>query len=220
MGGGGEKSAGYSVSHPKKIYDCRLSTILCCIHLYTTSVSYTSYGAAWTQRSSSRSEQWVCVHSLMLSLAWKWIRWCWNQRRTCLATNGLWKVNMLPNTTLPYLLDFKLGHIISAAPDKHSVISFAFSHGKSSVWSQIQRCTGWNFEWKSWREPPPSNPGNATVFSYPKAIVSADRWWQLLVNNPLSEQVVAIVIDEVHCVYKWWGRISKLNSVWLAIKCQ
>ena len=41
------------------------------------------------------------------------------------------------------------------------------------------------------------------LYSCPETIISADRWRQMLLKTPLSEQVVAVVIDEAHCVYKW-----------------
>ena len=41
------------------------------------------------------------------------------------------------------------------------------------------------------------------LFSAPEAIVSSVRWRELLLQEPLSRQVVAVVVDEAHCVYKW-----------------
>ena len=39
-------------------------------------------------------------------------------------------------------------------------------------------------------------------FSAPEAIVDSECWRETLLK-PLCHQVVAIVINEAHCVYKW-----------------
>ena len=41
------------------------------------------------------------------------------------------------------------------------------------------------------------------LYTSPEAVIGVDRWRRMLAENPLSEQVVAVVIDEAHCVYKW-----------------
>ena len=41
------------------------------------------------------------------------------------------------------------------------------------------------------------------LFTAPEAIVSSSKWKQLLLEPPLYNQVVALVVDEAHCVYKW-----------------
>ena len=41
------------------------------------------------------------------------------------------------------------------------------------------------------------------LFSAPEAVVSSARWRELLLQEPLSRQIVAVTIDEAHCVYKW-----------------
>ena len=40
-------------------------------------------------------------------------------------------------------------------------------------------------------------------FSVPEAVVVSDRWRQLLLTSPLNNQIVTLVVDECHCVYKW-----------------
>ena len=40
-------------------------------------------------------------------------------------------------------------------------------------------------------------------FSSPEAIAVAENWRQKLLTPPLSSRVVAIVVDEAHCVSKW-----------------
>ena len=41
------------------------------------------------------------------------------------------------------------------------------------------------------------------LYSAPEAIVSSVQWKQLLLVPPLSKCVVAVAVDEAHCVYKW-----------------
>lgn len=43
---------------------------------------------------------------------------------------------------------------------------------------------------------------HSLLFSAPEAL-ACDRWRQLLMEAPLSNQVVAIAIDEAHCVSQW-----------------
>ncbi len=58
------------------------------------------------------------------------------------------------------------------------------------------------------------------LFSAPEAIISSDRWRDILTEEPLCHQVVAIAVDEAHCVYKWgskfrpsYTRIHELRSL-------
>ncbi len=39
--------------------------------------------------------------------------------------------------------------------------------------------------------------------SSPEALIHSDHWRDLLIDEPLCKQVVALAIDEVHCVYEW-----------------
>ncbi len=41
------------------------------------------------------------------------------------------------------------------------------------------------------------------LYSCPEAIVAGQRWKQFLLEPSLSDTVVAVAVDEVHCVYKW-----------------
>ena len=113
----------------------------------------------------------------------------------------------------PYMFDFKLGRI-SAASFKRSIIVIV-SPLLSLMIDQVT-------DLKSRGVQAAILSGNHDVdpsfiatesdvkegkyshlYSCPETIVSADRWRQMLADKPLSEQVVAIVIDEAHCVYKW-----------------
>ena len=42
------------------------------------------------------------------------------------------------------------------------------------------------------------------LFSAPEAIVGTDKWKNMLLDSPVSKQIVAIAVDEAHCVYKWY----------------
>lgn len=41
------------------------------------------------------------------------------------------------------------------------------------------------------------------LFSAPEALLNSDRWRHMLIQPPLCHQVVAVAVDEAHCVYKW-----------------
>lgn len=41
------------------------------------------------------------------------------------------------------------------------------------------------------------------LYSAPEAILGSDQWKELLLRPPLSRCVVAVAVDEAHCVYKW-----------------
>ena len=41
------------------------------------------------------------------------------------------------------------------------------------------------------------------LFCAPEALISVQRWRQLLCNPPLDQSIVAIAVDEAHCVSKW-----------------
>lgn len=47
-------------------------------------------------------------------------------------------------------------------------------------------------------------PGKYSIlFSAPEAIIGIHRWRELLLSFPLNERIVAVAIDEAHCVSKW-----------------
>ena len=41
------------------------------------------------------------------------------------------------------------------------------------------------------------------LYAAPEAIISVEKWRTVLLNPPLSERIVAVAIDEAHCVSKW-----------------
>ena len=58
------------------------------------------------------------------------------------------------------------------------------------------------------------------LFSAPEAIVDNECWRELLLEQPLCHQVVAVVVDEAHCVYKWskdfrpaYSRLHELRAL-------
>ena len=45
--------------------------------------------------------------------------------------------------------------------------------------------------------------GFSLLYSAPEAILGREVWKQLLVQPPLCDTVVAVAVDEAHCVFKW-----------------
>lgn len=43
----------------------------------------------------------------------------------------------------------------------------------------------------------------SVLFCAPEAIISTDKWKEILMSSPVNERIVAIVVDEAHCVSKW-----------------
>lgn len=41
------------------------------------------------------------------------------------------------------------------------------------------------------------------LFAAPEAIICVSRWRDVLLNPPYCNSVVAVVVDEAHCVSKW-----------------
>ena len=41
------------------------------------------------------------------------------------------------------------------------------------------------------------------LFYSPEAVVGSSKWKDQMLTSPLSHQIVALVVDEAHCVYKW-----------------
>ena len=41
------------------------------------------------------------------------------------------------------------------------------------------------------------------LFCAPEAIIASEKWREMLLRPPLSKIVVAVAIDEAHCVSKW-----------------
>ena len=46
----------------------------------------------------------------------------------------------------------------------------------------------------------------ALLFSAPEAFISSDCWRNIFIEEPLCDQVVSLVVDEAHCVYKWGAK--------------
>ena len=41
------------------------------------------------------------------------------------------------------------------------------------------------------------------VFAAPEAIIGSEKWRKIMLTAPLMQNVVAMAVDEVHCVSKW-----------------
>ena len=60
----------------------------------------------------------------------------------------------------------------------------------------------------------------ALIFSAPEAIFCSDRWRDIFTEEPLCDQVIAVAVDEAHCVYRWgskfrpsYTRIHEIRSL-------
>ena len=48
-------------------------------------------------------------------------------------------------------------------------------------------------------------PGKfSLLFSAPEAIIGSEKWRECLLQFPLNERIVALAVDEAHCVSKWY----------------
>ena len=41
------------------------------------------------------------------------------------------------------------------------------------------------------------------LFTAPEAIIGVEKWREIVQTSPLSERIVAVAVDEAHCVSKW-----------------
>jgi RecQ family ATP-dependent DNA helicase len=58
------------------------------------------------------------------------------------------------------------------------------------------------------------------LFSAPEAIIGVDKWREVLLSAPLSHRIVAVAVDEAHCVSKWslkfrptYGRLHEIRAL-------
>ena len=49
------------------------------------------------------------------------------------------------------------------------------------------------------------------LFVSPEAVIGDTRWRESLMTYPLSERVVALVVDEAHCISKWYNYFDSRN---------
>ena len=115
---------------------------------------------------------------------------------------------------LPFVFDYKLERI-SAHPTQRSVV-IVVSPLVSLMVDQVSRLQKEGFfsaavlsgnhgvDKKSTASVEDILQGKFNLlYSAPEAIIGVERWRQMLMEKPLSEQIVAVIVDEVHCVYKW-----------------
>ena len=50
-------------------------------------------------------------------------------------------------------------------------------------------------------ETPP--PAQGTIFSSPESLLVGSRWRKLLLEDDNFNNIMAIVVDEAHCIVKW-----------------
>ncbi len=47
-------------------------------------------------------------------------------------------------------------------------------------------------------------PGKfSLLFAAPEALIDVQGWREMMLSPPLCDQLVAIAVDEAHCVSKW-----------------
>ena len=124
-----------------------------------------------------------------------------------MVANWIWEVCMLPD--IAHVFDFKLGRL-SAPPAKRSVVLIVSplvslmidqicdlrSRGVHAAILSGNRNVGPNF---TVTETDIQHGKFNLLYSSPECIVDTDRWHRMLLASPLSEQVVAVVVDEVYC---------------------
>ena len=42
------------------------------------------------------------------------------------------------------------------------------------------------------------------LFSAPEATIGSEKWRECLLQFPINERIVALAVDEAHCVSKWY----------------
>ena len=111
---------------------------------------------------------------------------------------------------LPYVFDFKLGRV-GTSPNMHSVVLIVCPLVSLMV-DQVSELKTRGIQaaiLSGNRDVEPRLTATETdvqeekfthLYTSPEAVIGVDRW---RLESPLSEQVIAVVIDEAHCVYKW-----------------
>ena len=131
---------------------------------------------------------------------------------------------------LPFLFDHKLGRV-SLSPNKRSVV-LVVSPLMSLMSNQVitLRESGVGAAILSGNKGIDScflstvkdikSGSHRFLFSAPEAIIDSDCWRELLLDHPLCNQIIAIVIDEAHCVFKWsqdfrpaYSRVHELRAL-------
>ena len=115
---------------------------------------------------------------------------------------------------LPFLFDYKLGKVdlpfarqcavLIVSPLVSLMVDQVAKLRASGVQAAILGGSGADVEGKFLASQKDIEEGvYKLLFSAPEAVVVSDRWRKQLLSLPLSDQVVALVVDECHCVYKW-----------------
>ena len=114
--------------------------------------------------------------------------------------------------TLPFLFDFKLGRTGVCDRSTVIVISPLISLMTDQVTSLRKR--GVSAAILSRREGVDKDllatdkelgtPGRySLLFCAPEAVIGSERWSDKFLDFPLSDRIVAIAVDEAHCVSRW-----------------
>ena len=54
-------------------------------------------------------------------------------------------------------------------------------------------------------------PKDGHIFASPEALLQSVKWQKLLLNPDVVNGLVALVIDEAHCIVKWCNSHVALN---------
>ena len=55
-------------------------------------------------------------------------------------------------------------------------------------------------------------PGKfSLLFAAPEALIGVQAWREMMLSSPLCDQLVAIAVDEAHCVSKWYVGVNNLK---------
>ena len=132
-----------------------------------------------------------------------------------MVANGVWEEYYDPcYECLPFLFDYKLGR--TRAPCSRSTV-LVVSPLVSLMTDQVSSLRGrgvsaailssHELSDKSFlaTDRALQTPGMfSLLFASPEAVIGATKWREKLLEFPLSERIVAVAVDEVHCVSKWY----------------
>ncbi len=125
-----------------------------------------------------------------------------------MVPHGVWKVSLLP-----FLIDYKLGSTNAPLVDRSVVFVVSFlvslmidlvkSLKSRSVSAAILSSNRGIDKGLVTTSTEVSSGKYRLLYTAPEAVIEDHSWWRMLLEPPLSSSLVAIAVDEAHCVYKW-----------------
>ena len=121
----------------------------------------------------------------------------------------MWEVHFVPEL-LPFVFDYKLG--LTNAPLVERSVVLVVSLVVDQVRTLSSRGVCCHSLWHGNRgidrnlvanEKDVSAGKYRLLYTAPEAVLEDHTWSMLLLAHPLSSTLMAIAIDEAHCVYKW-----------------